>query len=175
MRAVMMVLHKVFGIVGGALNGAKGVHACHPDTLYAAGHPAASSLVSSPTIQKRWLYQRGLDHDAGTCPAMAQADRCQRRVPRRLGDGPEAHLSGVTDAGDERGSQGADALAQQGMFTSCARAMAAWCIKWSCEPSTRAGLQDPEKWKDAIGGPTGEPLTGTLLKTVGPPAAYCLQ
>ncbi len=59
------------------------------------------------------------------CPVMAQADRCQRRVPRRLGDGPEAHLSGVTDAGDERGSQGAEALAQQGMSMSCAHTMAA--------------------------------------------------
>lgn len=58
LRAVMMVFHKIFGIVGGALNGAKGEHACHSDTFSAARHPAASSLVSSPVMQKCCLYQK---------------------------------------------------------------------------------------------------------------------
>jgi hypothetical protein len=62
---------------------------------------------------------------------------------------------------------------------SCARTMAAWCVTLSCELSTsNAGLQDPEKWKQAFGVPTGKPstpLTGPLLETVWTPAGYCLQ
>lgn len=47
-------------------------------------------------------------------------------------------------------------------------------VKLSSEVSTSVGVQDPEEWKRAFGGPTSKPSTN-LLETVRPPAAYSLQ